>query len=58
MGQPNVVVSGFHSGDEKNLYGPPFGLAQDRQRALLIADDLSDAVWRVTAQAQQGTGRQ
>jgi glucose/arabinose dehydrogenase len=34
------------------LYGAPVGLAQDRQGALLIADDVSDAVWRVTAQAQ------
>jgi glucose/arabinose dehydrogenase len=58
VGQPEVVVSGFHSGDEKNLYGAPVGLRQDRQGALLIVDDVGDAVWRVTAQAQQGTGRQ
>jgi glucose/arabinose dehydrogenase len=52
VGQPKVVVSGFHSDDEKKLYGAPVGLAQDRQGALLIADDVGDAVWRVTAQAQ------
>ncbi|WP_228527247.1 PQQ-dependent sugar dehydrogenase [Noviherbaspirillum soli] len=52
VGQPRVVVSGFHSDDEKKLYGAPVGLAQDRQGALLIADDVGDAVWRVTAQAQ------
>jgi glucose/arabinose dehydrogenase len=51
VGQPKVVVSGFHSDDEKNLYGAPVGLAQDKQGALLIADDVGDAVWRVTAQA-------
>jgi glucose/arabinose dehydrogenase len=50
VGQPKVVVSGFHSDDEKKLYGAPVGLAQDQQGALLIADDVGDAVWRVTAQ--------
>ena len=50
VGQPQVVVSGFHSDDEKMLYGAPVGLAQDQQGALLIADDVGNAVWRVTAQ--------
>ena len=50
VGQPQVVVSGFHSDDEKRLYGAPVGMAQDQQGALLIADDVGDAVWRVTTQ--------
>jgi glucose/arabinose dehydrogenase len=50
VGQPQVVVSGFHSDDEKSLYGAPVGLAQDQLGALLIADDVGDAVWRVTTQ--------
>jgi len=50
VGQPQVVVSGFHSADEKALYGAPVGLAQDQQGALLIADDVGNAVWRVRAQ--------
>jgi glucose/arabinose dehydrogenase len=50
VGQPQVVVSGFHSDDEKALYGAPVGLAQDQLGALLIADDVGDAVWRVTTQ--------
>ena len=50
VGKPKVVVSGFHSDDEKSLYGAPVGLAQDKQGALLIADDVGDVVWRVTAQ--------
>ena len=50
VGQPQVVVSGFHSDDEKMLYGAPVGLAQDQHGALLIADDVGNAVWRVTAQ--------
>lgn len=48
-GLPQTVVSGFHSEDEKRLYGAPVGLAQDRDGALLIADDVGDTVWRVTA---------
>jgi glucose/arabinose dehydrogenase len=50
VGQPHVVVSGFHSDDEKMLFGAPVGLAQDQLGALLIADDVGNAVWRVTAQ--------
>ena len=49
-GLPQTVVSGFHSADEKELYGAPVGLAQDADGALLIADDVGDTVWRVTAQ--------
>jgi glucose/arabinose dehydrogenase len=50
VGQPQVVISGFHSDDEKMLYGAPVGLAQDQHGALLVADDVGNAVWRVTAQ--------
>jgi glucose/arabinose dehydrogenase len=49
VGMPQTVVSGFHSPDEKQLYGAPVGLAQDKDGALLIADDVGDAVWRVTS---------
>jgi glucose/arabinose dehydrogenase len=49
-GKPQVVVSGFYSDDEKSLYGAPVGLAQDQKGALLIADDVGDTVWRVSAQ--------
>jgi glucose/arabinose dehydrogenase len=45
---PQPVVTGFHSRDEKRLFGAPVGLAQDRDGALLIADDVGDVVWRVT----------
>ena len=51
VGTPEPVVSGFHSDDESQLYGAPVGLAQDKDGALLIADDVGDAVWRVTAAA-------
>jgi glucose/arabinose dehydrogenase len=49
VGIPEPVVTGFYSDDEKQLYGAPVGLAQDQDGALLIADDVGDIVWRVTA---------
>jgi len=48
-GVPEPLVTGFHSDDETQLYGAPVGLAQDKDGALLIADDVGDTVWRVTA---------
>jgi glucose/arabinose dehydrogenase len=48
-GAPQTVVSGFHSNDEKQLFGAPVGLALDRDGALLVADDVGDTVWRVSA---------
>ncbi|TAA23833.1 PQQ-dependent sugar dehydrogenase [Pseudoxanthomonas winnipegensis] len=48
-GPPQTVVSGFHSEDEKQLFGAPVGLAQDASGALLIADDVGDTVWRVSS---------
>jgi glucose/arabinose dehydrogenase len=32
------------------MHGRPVGLAVDKQGGLLIADDVGNAVWRVTAQ--------
>jgi len=49
VGPPETVVSGFYSADEKSLYGAPVGLTQDQDGALLIADDVGNVVWRVTA---------
>jgi glucose/arabinose dehydrogenase len=47
-GPPKTLVSGFHSDDEKQLFGAPVGLAQDKDGALLIADDVGNVVWRVS----------
>jgi glucose/arabinose dehydrogenase len=52
VGLPQPVVTGFHSDDEKQLYGAPVGLAQDPEGALLIADDVGNVVWRVTSAAR------
>jgi glucose/arabinose dehydrogenase len=48
VGAPKDVVTGFTSADQKELYGAPVGVAQDRDGGLLIADDVGNAVWRVT----------
>jgi glucose/arabinose dehydrogenase len=50
---PSVpVVTGFTSADEKSLFGAPVGLAQSADGALLIADDVGNTVWSVTAAGQ------
>jgi len=46
-GMPQDVVTGFLDGD--NMHGRPVGLAVDSHGGLLIADDVGNAVWRVTA---------
>ena len=51
VGAPQPVVTGFYSPDESQLYGAPVGLAQDREGGLLVADDVGNVVWRVTAAA-------
>ncbi|HEV7815810.1 MAG TPA: sorbosone dehydrogenase family protein [Janthinobacterium sp.] len=47
-GPPTDVVTGFLSADN-HAKGRPVGLAIDHSGALLIADDVGNAVWRVTA---------
>ena len=46
-GMPEDVLTGFLSSDGDAL-GRPVGLAVDRAGALLVADDVGNAVWRVT----------
>src|SRR5258707_5928986 len=55
VGKPETVVSGFYSADEKKLFGAPVGLTQDQDGALLIADDVGNTVWRVTADTHCAT---
>jgi glucose/arabinose dehydrogenase len=49
-GPPEDVLTGFLSPDGK-AYGRPVGVAVDRSGALLVADDVGNAVWRVTRQS-------
>ena len=47
VGAPIEVVSGFRGTDGKTR-GRPVGVAVDPRGALIIADDLSNTIWRVT----------
>ena len=46
-GLPVDVLTGFLSPDGK-AYGRPVGVAMDKRGALLVADDVGNAVWRVS----------
>ena len=47
-GQPIDVLSGFLSPDGE-AYGRPVGVAIDKRGGLLVADDVGNVVWRVSA---------
>ena len=47
-GPPRDILSGFLAPDEKESYGRPVGVTIGPDGALLVADDVGDAIWRVT----------
>jgi len=47
-GQPIDVLTDFLDRDG-NARGRPVGVELDRQGALLVADDVGNCIWRVTA---------
>jgi glucose/arabinose dehydrogenase len=49
VGKPLPVVTGFLGNDNQTVHGRPVGLALDRSGALLVADDVGNTVWRVSA---------
>jgi glucose/arabinose dehydrogenase len=49
-GSPVEVLTGFVSAEGK-AYGRPVGVTIDKRGALLVADDVGNIIWRVTAQA-------
>jgi glucose/arabinose dehydrogenase len=49
-GEPIDVLTGFVK-DNGDAMGRPVGVAIDRRGALLLADDVGNTVWRVTASA-------
>jgi glucose/arabinose dehydrogenase len=52
-GRPEDFVTGFMpAGDDGSTYGRPVGVAIDATGALLIADDVGNAIWRVAAEPQ------
>jgi hypothetical protein len=46
-GQPKDILTGFLNADGE-AQGRPVGVAIDKQGALLVADDVGNAIWRVT----------
>ena len=47
-GQPMDVLTGFLTDDEKAM-GRPVGVVIDQQGGLLVADDVGNKIWRVSA---------
>jgi glucose/arabinose dehydrogenase len=52
-GKPIDILTGFLSENEKAM-GRPVGVAIARDGALLVADDVGNAIWRVSAGRQGG----
>lgn len=48
-GLPREILTGFLSPDEKDSYGRPVGVVIGPDGAVLMADDVGDVIWRVTA---------
>ncbi len=47
-GPPRDILSGFLAPDERESYGRPVGVCIGPDGSLLVADDVGDAIWRVT----------
>lgn len=50
-GPPRDILSGFLAPDERESYGRPVGVTIGPDRSLLVADDVGNVIWRVTAQS-------
>jgi len=48
-GMPIPIITGFLAADHKTVRGRPVGVALDRTGALIVADDVGNVVWRVSA---------
>ncbi len=53
-GKPQDVLTGFLN-DSGEAQGRPVGVAIDKQGALLVADDVGNAIWRVTPSAKSAS---
>ena len=51
-GDPIDVLTGFVE-EDGDARGRPVGVAIDREGGLLVADDVGNAVWRVTAASDE-----
>jgi len=47
-GPPRDILSGFLAPDERASYGRPVGVSLGPDGSLLVADDVGNAIWRVT----------
>lgn len=57
FGDPIDVLTGFVSADGE-AFGRPVGVALDKHAALLVADDVGNIIWRVTAPIPRATRAQ
>jgi glucose/arabinose dehydrogenase len=48
------ILTGFLSPDERASYGRPVGVTIGPDGSLLVADDVGDVIWRVTAAPKRG----
>jgi glucose/arabinose dehydrogenase len=48
-GKPEDFLTGFLTGQEKDAYGRPVGVAVLPDGSMLVADDAGSRIWRVTA---------
>jgi glucose/arabinose dehydrogenase len=55
-GKPQDVLTGFLN-DNGEAQGRPVGVRIDKQGALLVADDVGNAIWRVTPSAKSAAVR-
>jgi glucose/arabinose dehydrogenase len=55
-GMPQDVLTGFVNAEDGEAYGRPVGIAVDGGGGLLVADDVGNAVWRVTAAKPPAAG--
>jgi glucose/arabinose dehydrogenase len=52
VGPPRDILSGFLAPDERASYGRPVGVTIGPDGSLLVADDVGNVIWRVTAERQ------
>jgi len=56
-GEPQDVLTGFLDERDGDSRGRPVGVVVDRQRALLVADDVGNVIWRVAAASASESSR-
>ena len=48
-GPPRDILTGFLASNEQISYGRPVGVAIGADGSVLVADDVGNVIWRVTA---------